>query len=52
MMDQFVLAVVWQSTNFGEDVLSIAITCGSKWLFLVCVSLASYFAMDDSNSVT
>lgn len=52
MMDQFVLAVVWQSTNFGEDVLSIAITCSSKWLFLVCVSLASYFAMDDSNSVT
>jgi len=52
MMDQFVLDVVWQRTNFGEDVLAIAITCGSKWLFLFRVSLDSVFAMDDCNSMT
>lgn len=52
MMDQFVLAAVWQSTDFGEGVLGIAITCSSKWLLLFCVSADSYFAMDDSNSVT
>ena len=52
MMNQFVLAIVWHSTDFGEGVLSIAIACSSKWLFLFCASLDSCFAMDDSNSVT
>lgn len=52
MMDQFILAVVWQSADFGEDVLSIAITCSSKWLFWLWVSLDSYFAVEDGNSVT
>lgn len=51
-MDQFLLAVLWQSTNFGESVLSTAIAHSSKWLFLLCASLDSYFAMDDSSSVT
>lgn len=50
-MDQFILAVVWQSTDFGEDVLSIAVTCSSKWLFLFWVFLDSCFAVEDGNSV-